>query len=445
MAAPTRHRSARTAHDTDRGELRRRPRRTRVAAALLAVFVLVSGLAAGLVADGDGVSPGAEAEQPPAEPTVQTVPSPEDIDRVGSREIDGAPVTIASGLVPASYRIEYRVETYAGGDDVVSTEVLEVERPFLSRVELRRGPPPGDHLLSSRTASFARFRISSGEQSSVLAVPPALAASDLRVDVALPTAVDRGLVEVREQREVAGRRCQIHRAGGPASTGELIPRGAVEGEYADLCVDAAGLLLEELWVQDGEVLRRRVAVEAELAPTFSRDHFTVGAPDPISFEDGGGSTRPVDPTTRPAAGFTWELPEELPEALDDFERLGRYAVVPPRLEQQLDPADPNRRRTAGVVDVWVRGIDTVFVDQGGVRGSEPAFDPHPHGEEVELGRLDLGEQFLDLRANEVRTAHTDGSFVRVYGTLPLAELVEVARSLRPAEGEGLRYLDEGHG
>lgn len=414
----------------------RPPRRSGLALAALLGFVLVSTIGYLVVADRGG-----------GEGSAEPGPATEELDRAGSAPLPSgsAAVALDPSLVPARYRVTYRVETYAGGEEVVHTESLEVDRPFLSRVELRAGPPPGERLIAERTASFARFGISHDGESTVLMVPPALAGSDLRPEPSLPQAEEEGLVERREVREVVGRRCQVRRAGGPASTGELVPLGAEgDGTYADLCFDAAGLLLEELWVQDGAVLRRRVATRVDDAPTFDDDHFALGEVDPLTFDEGGGSTRPVDPESRPG-GITWELPANMPPALVGFERLGRYAVVPPRLEMEIDPGEPNRRRTAGIVDVWVRGIDVVFVDQGGTTGSEPPFDRHPHGRQVELGRLDLGEAFLDLRATEVRTAFTDGSFVRVYGTVTLDALLQIARALEPATdegGDGLRYLDE---
>lgn len=356
--------------------------------------------------------------------------------REGSEVLDGArPVEITR--TPASYRIVYRVEDYSGDDIIVSTDEIWVRRPFESRLETRQGGPPGERLLSVQIAEFGRLQAGGPDRDALTsAVPPRVAPSDVRLDDVLSLVVERDLVEVRESRRILGRDCQIYRTAGPVSAGALV-RGTHE-EYADSCVDAAGLVLEEIYVLSGRTVSRKVAVEVDEGAAFASDAFdTANALVPL--EKGGGSVREVVAGSRPPGRFF-----ELSEPISRFELEGRYAVVPPQPEAFTD-ATQRIRREASVVDVYVDDVDVVFVERGSTLGGVDPF-PGPAQEDAipltGLGDGVEGELLIAARGSEVRALVGGGYFVRVAGTIEPHRLVEIASSLVEVEGGGLIYVDE---
>ena len=310
------------------------------------------------------------------------------------------PPRLQIGAGPASYRIEYRVEGQS-----VSTETVTVVRPFASSV-VTAG--------SVRTTDLGRIAL--GEQ--VLAHPPNGTTADVRVSAVLDDAEAAGLLERREIREILGRRCQVLRSGRPLREGPLQPPTA--RTYSDACVDESGLVLEEVLVTDGERDLRRVAVAVELDVELD----TAGLAErdtTVPADQGGGAVRPVraDDDLPPP-----ELVLRPPPA--GFRSLGHYLVVPPRGQ---DPFLGGEGRAA-TAEVFVRGIDVVVVEQGGTLLGTAAF-PEPAGNRaaVDLGEIGEGEAVLSAQVNEVRRDLGGGRFVRISGTLPIADLAAIARSL----------------
>lgn len=361
--------------------------------------------------------------------------------RSGSDPIDGAGAPVAVRSTPQTYRIVYRVENRGGGDLVVETEEVTVRRPFDGRVVDRGSEPPGDDEQSVTVTRFGFFGTDSPRaQPTVLQVPPNPPAGDADPVDALNAAVGLDLAELRERRRIADvdRVCQIYRIGGPIAGGALTPLGAVDGEHTDVCVEASGLVLEEVnVVDDDRVLRRRVAVEVDESPGLGNDVFDGPDAEIPPADQGGGSVLEVEPTSRPPADPFFELPE--PPAA--FEHRGRFAVIPPQAEAFGDPLQQDQR-AAGVSDVYVHGPELLVIDQGGTLGRVDAFDEHPFGREVDAGALGSGELLLGARTSEVRVARGAGRYVRVYGTVAPELLLEVMRSLEPHEGGKLVYLDE---
>jgi hypothetical protein len=341
---------------------------------------------------------------------------PETIELDGSEVVD-EPATVELGPLPSSYRITYDVQQ-RDGDDVIEREaVLTVRRPWQSRFDL------GDIV---RVADFAYFgEQEPGDETEVVTAVPTPSPGDVRADV-----IELG--EPVEVRRVAGRLCAVHRFGA-----SLLDGLYVEGDTVEDCIDEDGLVLEEITYLDDEVDTRRVATAVEIDP-----------PDDVAFEiegvrarsadDGGGSIQEIEPTSAPPGVF-WEL--SAPPA--GFERMGRYAMVPPQ-EARLDDEQTRARYIAGVVDVWTRGDDVLIVDQGGTLGQVPPFGVDPRGEAInDLGEVGVaGELVREPYGAEVRVLIPPGRFVKVRGTLPVDELLEVVRSLHPVDGTGLVYVEE---
>ncbi|MBI2169711.1 MAG: hypothetical protein HYU28_09480 [Actinobacteria bacterium] len=375
---------------------------------------------------------------------VRTVRDDPELDmREGSELVRSRGAPLDPGATgPTAYRIVYRIENRAGGELVLRTEEAIVRRPFDGRVEERPDAPPGDHTAATTTVSvFGALGVESASASPVvLNIPANPAVADVRPLAALERARTRGLVELRERRRLTrlDRECQVYRLGGPIGGGALTPAGTPAGEYVDVCVDRWGFVLEEVEVVDGDrILRRRLAVELDVDPAVPTNAFALPDADPPPVDQGGGSVREVEPTTRPPGDEFFELTGGAPAG---FRHRGRYAVVPPQAREFADPL-LRSQRVAGVIDVWESGPDFVAVDQGGTLGGVEPFEPEPDAEIVDAGPLGPAEVVLGLRASEIRAQRDGGRYVRIYGTVPPERLLEVARDLEPRTGGELVYLD----
>lgn len=333
------------------------------------------------------------------------------------------------------YRVTYLLEDLGDSDVADSTEVLVVRAPFDSVLEGRSGPPPGRDATTRQIVDFSRFRVGAADAGLTVYRVPGPTPSDLRLAAVLDEAMEAGLVTRREQREVAGRRCQVVRSGTLLGAGPL--RAPTEEEYADSCVDAAGILLEEILYLNGQPSLRRVATEVDDAVEVDPVEMEPGDV-VVPVDQGGGSVLEVDPTAGSIGSF-WTLPDgAVPTG---FTYRGRWAVIPAQPEEFSDPARADSI-VAGTVDVWVRGPDVVVVYQGGTRGQGRAHAPVTGAETVEAGDLGPAELVLSATGSEVRAALGSGRFVHVIGTIDPADLVGVASALTVSEGTGLVYLED---
>lgn len=339
---------------------------------------------------------------------------------------------------PPSYDVTYRVEETAGDEPVRSRVRLRVRRPFESRVDVvsANGEDTGPSSIRfSRLGRLGTAAAGHRNDFTVFAVPPAVATGDLRLDPALGAAVEAGLVDVRERRRVLGRECQVYRAGATVGGGTLTPWEPGSSDHADFCVDAAGFVLEEVWSVGGRPVQRRLAVAVEEEAAFDDSVFHPGRETELSVDDGGGSIRRLAPESRPA-DRSW-APARVP---DGFVHTGRFEVVSVRPRPAQDAtSDEPPPTTRSVVDVWTRGADLLAVDSGTLVGGG-GLPSSPANRAVDLGQLGEGRLVLDFRSTEVRSER-DGAFVKVYGTLPPDELVEVARSLRQVESTDAVYVE----
>lgn len=324
------------------------------------------------------------------------------------------PADVAAAA-PGSYTITYRVD--AGG--TVTTEVLTVQRPFAAHVRVHDGSSTRGRVLSERASALGVLATTSGGGWGHLVVPPAPATGDLRADAVVAAAREAGILTDLGEGSVGGRPCRRYEAATTIAGGTLVPlRG---GERAVVCLDAAGLLLDERWEIDGEVVRTRRAVDLRIG---SPGDPAIAVPEGEELTGSGQLRRLADdsPLPFPTAYRLAAIPE-------GFVLVGRYAVVPPDLDPSpaAGPAEP---RVATVTDVWTRGADVLLLDQGASTGPDP-FSPSAVAAPVALGVAGVEEAsvVLDLRATEVRLRLADGAFARVAGTLPPEDLLVLARSL----------------
>lgn len=379
-------------------------------------MVVAAAVAAGAAITGAVVLTGTESSEPGAE----TRPVPAD-DAFSIEQHRGP------------YRIVYRVED-PSGDAGVQTERVWVRSPFESRSETAAGAPPGGEVVSVQIATVDRLRFGGRDDAATVARVPGLAPAAVRVAVILDEAEDAGLVEAREQRVVADRRCQVYRSGTLLGSGPLEP--ITDDGHADSCVDEDGLVLEETLVVDGEAVVRRVAVEVELGDVDA-DLFDPGEIS-ATVEQGGGAATPADPASAPEGPFHRLPADEIPEG---FELQGRFSVIPPQPERFSDPLLGDQI-VAGVADVYVDGRGDAFVVyQGGTFGRVDAFAPEPTAEVVRHPTFGRGELLLSAAGTELRFALDDGRFVHVVGTIEPDRLERIAGALEEIQGTGLVLLD----
>lgn len=352
--------------------------------------------------------------------------------RHGSKLVapSGAPALEIATPALGSYDITYRL-TRAGGGATSSRERVRVRRPFDGRVTTTA---PGASASTDRLSRLGALVLPTGSGVRRLEVPPALAASDLRFDIVLADAMEDGLIERREQRQVAGRRCQVYRFGSTVLSGEIVSVHERPGEHADVCVDTAGLLLEEHWVKDGRVLRQKVALAVETEPELDADTFTTVDEQPLAASEGNGLFRAVDPASA-VEGTSWVV-----EPPVGFTFVGRFVVQEPRLDisqggQALGAEAPTSIQQA---DVYTRGADALVVSTIVEADASAAAAP-PAGAPVDAGPFGAARLTVDLRGNAVTTAPVAGRSLRVFGSMSPGELVAVLRSARAIEGTGLVF------
>jgi len=352
--------------------------------------------------------------------------------RTGSA-VDARLGNIDIARTPMSYRVIYRVED-RGPAIGYRTDVVTVRRPWDSRLESRAGRPPGGKVLSSQVATFGqRVTSTGGGEPALLQLGPVIPASDIRVAPALAPALSSGRLIRREVRRVVDRPCQVYRSGDYLSATLITP--PLSHDYADTCIDEAGIVLEEVLVAGGVPIARRVAVEVAEDPTIDDATFAATGT-AIAPKAGGGLMHKLKDGSSPPGEF---LVLDNPPA--GFVFRGRYSVIPPQAENFGE--DPTREgfRRAEVSDVWENGPDVVVVDQGGTLRGESPFDVDKANATIDLGRFGTGEVRLGAVGVGVRVRLAGGRYLQVRGTLPPEQLAALARSLRSTVGTTLEFAD----
>lgn len=307
--------------------------------------------------------------------------------------------------VAASYRIVYEVVT----DDATSTEERIVERPFDSDIVVRDSSGAVTSERASRAGLLATR--STGAEWVLIDVPFSPATGDTRLDRFGPLAT-----EDRGDDSVGGRPCVVGRT---TFAGEAVAA-------VDRCVDAAGIVLRETWLDEGgEVIQAMSAVELDVggvsvgaAPSGTR------LPD----ADGNGVVRAVEDDEPIPFAERFAL-----DPGDGWELVGRHLVVPPVLELSSSgvaaPAD-----TALISDVWRRGPDLLVFDQGASKSGD-----RPFGDAVDVSTFnlpDIGDASLtvDDRLAAVNVPLADGGFVRLAGTISPEDLRGLADTITRSGG-----------
>lgn len=342
----------------------------------------------------------------------------DEADTTVERERASGPIEL--GAPPATYRIEFARELVAS--DVTEREVVSGRLPF-------------DVLVQGETAldlgTFGVIEIGpADDERSALVVTPSIPGIAPVVTGDLDALLDEGFaVDLEEGATIAGRPCRYVRVGGALETVPLVEPTA--DDHTDVCIDERSLVLHEEVTVAGEVTRRRTAIDVELDPPLDDDVFTARGERLPESMGGGRVRRMTDDSRFPDVDFL-----ELAEAPDGYEHLGRYVVAN---DAELDPQGLPGNRTVGLADVYVGDdgslivVENVRTTSAGVAGL-----PTDRGIPWEVDGHDGVRLLLGLTQSELRTGG-----VRVSGSVPVDELVEVFESLVVRDGPaGAEPYDE---
>jgi hypothetical protein len=365
----------------------KRRRRLRVFAAVVGMALVVAGVTFLMRRGGD--------RQPSAE--------------LRAEKVGGAPLTISTA--PDAYRAVYRAESYEDSTVTVSTEDVSIQRPFDGRVAILEGEPPGGAARfegRSRFGEYANYTDAGAVQ--VAGDAPTVALGDLRLAASLDELVERGLFVRGDRRrarlESETRDCQTYRTGSPLQSLKITAPTATD--YVDVCLDASGLMLEEVVVTGGRPTQRLIATSLDLDAQLDPAVFTIEG-ERVGPDQGGAVVTEVDRTAAPAPGY-WTV--EAPPT--GFIHRGRYQV---------------QGEGTSWADVYVRGIDLLTIRQG-APSAEPELSDAGPGSDIDLGPLGAGKLLLRT-IGPTAIAHPGAeAFVHVGGTLSPADVQAIASGLR---------------
>jgi hypothetical protein len=337
---------------------------------------------------------------------------------------DGNLPAATTRTAPTDYRILYRVTT----PDGVTSEEHIVHRPFGGEVVVRG---KDGKVVAERWSTLGRLTTrSQGAKAVRIDTAVAPAASDLRPDRFADAVVEaKRAIRHDEVREIGGRECatdversEVASADDSGATSTSAPDSVPV--IVARCIDPQGLVLEEQWTtKDGVRVLTKRAVELDLG----KDVPTIDEPkaDPLSAAQGNGAIHKIAADEVPPFQEAWHL-----DPPKGFTFVGRYAVVPARLNLATSGSTAGAPQVALYTDVWRRGADVLLLDQGATDGSPAPFDPGTRIGAVDLGPLGQGELAVDLRSAEVRLTRPSNGFVRLSGTIPIDELTQLATQLQ---------------
>jgi hypothetical protein len=169
----------------------------------------------------------------------------------------------------SAFRVVYKVDDTVGPTAEISTDVIQVQQPWNSRLEHRDGPPPGGEV-SSGNVQNQRFTFNVARGSTGFAtrrIPGPLTTSPS--PEALEAAAGAGLVDRLGEASVAGEACTrwAYKA-----TDQILAKPTAE-EGVEACITRDGIPLREAISLKGRVVRLAEAVQVDRNPPAAADTF----------------------------------------------------------------------------------------------------------------------------------------------------------------------------
>jgi hypothetical protein len=315
---------------------------------------------------------------------------------------------------PAAYQITYRVTSTAAQAATTSWEVLTVRRPFDSSDVTYPTDPTQGGVRATGATWFdvdGLYTIDgSGAVRKVAGRQPGPSGSDQALGVELHDLAARHLASsTGTTLHVAGRRCRVVRFLEP-------PVGAVKplhgSDHDDLCLDHSGLVLSERWTLSGKLAFVRTATRVLLRPIA----------DPLSK---AGATPVPGATAAPAAtqGTDPSAPVRTPPTPAGYQ-LARSDVF------TLPPPSGSGVLAHSTIWAYTSGADVITVEAGVEQGGQYPWDDQPTvTSSIKLRGLGPATTALRSDGPEIRVAFGNGRWVRIRGTVALAQLVSYAQTL----------------
>ena len=328
------------------------------------------------------------------------------------------PLTITNAVT--AYNVTYQVQVISDTGAVEHhLEQLSVRRPFDDHVIFYAGDTVTDTAEFEVTDNLGLAATSSaGGAPQVQQGLPTAGKTDVRLDVTLEDLVKSEYFTAREQRRVADRKCTVFRTGRTVESNAVAK--ATDTNYVDVCVDEAGLMLEEMSVNNGKVSLRIVATEIAFEPAFADDLFTINLP-PLGTVDGAPVLEEIDKATSPNANLL-----QLATLPAGFEHKARYVLrEAPTAEAAGAGVAPTKDT---YVDVYVNGTKTVVVHQG-LTENEPQVDT-TEAQSIDIGLLGEAKLLLGVSGNAIVVNPTGMWFIHINATLPTVDIQALAGQLR---------------
>jgi hypothetical protein len=344
--------------------------------------------------------------------------------------VDDADGALAITDAVNAYTVTYRVETYGDdGTDTVTTQDFAVRRPFDAHIAGKQDAPPGGNEQWSVATSIGLYQQSTpADGASAEVSAPSTALGDYRLDASLSDMVADGSFVLRERRTLLGRECQVYRTGSPLESYTVT--APTDTDYSDVCIDGAGLMLEELSVATGDVSQHQIATAVDPAADLGDDDFVISAT-PTDLAGGGRELEEIDTATAPLTGF-WSFSEP-PEG---YEIQHRYVLR----ENVSDPSADTSDTTAvdatvvaeSYIDVFVDGANVITVRQGPT-SVDPGFDSSAakNVATANLGTVQATSGVSGSVVSATPTSPTDW-FIQVSGTIPRTDLLAIVEQLGAA-------------
>ena len=286
-------------------------------------------------------------------------------------EVVGATGALAITKPLSSYDIIYDSTYNSSGRSSTSTNDYLIQRPFNSLLSIKSADPEANTDFTAVSSLGIYSNVSGGTPNAQTNIPTA-GLADFRYDASLADLLTAGTYVLRERRTLIGRECQLYRTGQSPETYALAVPTATD--FADLCIDASGLILEEITVVSGNFQEHIVATSVNESPTIGADTFkAVAAPPALSAS--GTSLTDLDAAKPPVPGY-WGF-TTLPTG---YTLKGRYtfaqniadpsadtASTVPTTPPATESTDTTVAKTIVVpsyVDVFTNGIDYIVIHQG---------------------------------------------------------------------------------
>jgi hypothetical protein len=316
--------------------------------------------------------------------------------------------------------IVYGVEDRTSTPPRLTTQVLDIDRPYVARLVTRDGRPPGGTPMGGTIWDRDhQYLVDATGRVQVLAdTVPSFPGPDAHLDVALAVAERLGLVERAGASAVAGIACTQWKSRGPLDTGAF--ERATKDDSTLTCVDDHGRVLSEHWRLHGQLVRVRIAVTVTTGPALDGARLFDGkTPQPL--------VTPISATQvqeEPADKLTTALGIPPLPAPPGFTLDRSVALI------DVDSSSGTREVVnEGAGFAWVNGDQLVtLVIKRGLRAPLPA----PHGgAPVALGSNGTGRLSPVLSGLRIQFRTPAGLLVTATSDAPEAVLRTWLSSLRP--------------